>query len=174
MTTDPEMPRSDVPRPELPMGHPEFDAFLSAPVGEDADGVGLSVMSALARLGLDPWSEAARLSDLPRDAAVAALALTLGKLPAGSWTPAGDGRSLGDLAQRLADCLPRSHRPVDAPLDAFGRPQGAARPRPAAKTVSGPMLWLLYAAIAVGFYLLFSQLQPDYQLEPASRASTQQ
>jgi hypothetical protein len=36
------------------------------------------------------------------------------------------------------------------------------------------MLWLLYAAIAVGFYLLFSQLQPDYQLEPASRASTQQ
>jgi hypothetical protein len=158
------------PRPELPMGHPEFDAFLSAPVGEDADGVGLTVMSALARIGLDPWSEAARLSDLPRDAAVEALAVTLGKLPAGSWKPTDDLRNLAELARRLADCLPRSHRAVAAP----GRPAGAARSRPAARTASGPLPWLFYAAIAVGFYILFSQLQPERQLEPAPRPSTQQ
>src|SRR5690242_19308420 len=122
------------PRPELPIGHPEFDAFLSASIGEDADGVGVTVMSALARLGLDPWSEAARLSDLPREAAVAALVLTLGRLPAGSWQRAGDQVDdqvgdrvgVGDLARRLADCLPRSHRPVSQP----GQSPDTARPRP--------------------------------------------
>jgi hypothetical protein len=163
MTPRPELPSPGLPRPELSIGHPEFDAFLSAPVGEDADGVELSVMSALARTGLDPWSEAARLSDLPHDAAVEALAATLGQLPAGSWKQAGDLGTLGDLARRLADCLPRSHSPVCEP----GRPAAAAR------TASGPMLWLLYAAVAVGFYMLFSQLQADNQLEPSSRAATQ-
>ena len=186
MTPRTELPRPELPRPELSIGHPEFDAFLSAPVGEGADGVELSVMSALARIGLDPWSEAARLSDLPRDAAVEALALTLGKLPAGSWPPADDLRNLADRARRLADCLPRSHRPVEQPVEQHvgqhvGQPAGpgaAAPSRPAkaaaSKKAGGPMLWLLYAAIAFGFYLLFSQLQPDHQFEPASRAPTTQ
>jgi hypothetical protein len=165
-----ELPRPELPRPELSIGHPEFDAFLSAPVGEDADGVELTVMSALARIGLDPWSEAARLSDLPRDVAVEALAMTLAKLPAGSWKRAGNLPDLGDLARRLSDCLPGSHRPVAVP----GGPAGAARSRPAAKTLSGPLLWLVYAAVAVGFYMLLSQWQPEHQLEPASRPSTQQ
>ena len=164
-----ELPFSGLPRPELSIGHPEFDAFLSAPVGEDANGVGLTVMSALARIGLDPWSEAARLSDLPHDAAVEALAVTLGQLPVGSWKQPGDLGTLGDLARRLADCLPRSHRPVAEP----GRPAGTASRR-AARTVSGPMLWVIYAAIALGFYMLFSQLQPERQLEPASPPPTQQ
>jgi hypothetical protein len=170
MTPRSELPSPGLPRPELSIGHPEFDAFLSAPVGEDADGVGLSVMSALARTGLDPWSEAARLSDLPHDAAVEALAATLGRLPPGSWKQAGDLSSLADLARRLADCLPRSHRPVAQP----GRPADTAKSRPAARPVSGPMLWLLYGAIAVGFYFLFSQLQPERQLEPAPSRTTQQ
>ncbi len=165
MTPRTELPRPGLPRPELSIGHPEFDAFLSAIVGADADGVELSVMSALARLGLDPWSEAARLSDLPRHAAVEALTLTLGKLPAGGWKPADDLRNLADLAHRLADCLPRNHRPVDRPVDLpVDRPG----------TVSRPKLWLFYAAIAVGFYMLLSQVQFDHQLEPASRPSTQQ
>ncbi len=169
MTPRSESPSPELPRPELSIGHPEFDAFLSAPVGEDADGIGLTVMSALARIGLDPWSEAARLSDLPHDAAVEALAVTLGQLPTASWKQAGDIGTLGDLARRLADCLPRSHLPVDEP----GRRAAAAPARPAARTPSGPMLWLLYAAIAVGFYVLFSQLQADNRLEPPSPASTQ-
>jgi hypothetical protein len=149
----------------LSIGHPEFDAFLSAPADEDAEGVGPSVMSALARIGLDPWSEAARLSDLPSDAAVEALALMLGKLPAGSGQPADDRRSLAERARRLADCLP---------VKAAGQPAGGARSQPAARTVSGPLLWLFYAAIAVGFYFLFSQLQPERQLEPAPSRTTQQ
>ena len=173
MTPRTELPCPELPRPELSIGHPEFDAFLSAPVGEGADGVELSVMSALARIGLDPWSEAARLSDLPRDAAVEALALTLRKLSAGSRHPADDLRNLADLARRLADCLPRSHRRVEQPVEQPAEPSLPAKTA-ASKKAGGPLSWLLYVAIACGFYLLFSQLQPDHQFEPGSRASTTQ
>jgi hypothetical protein len=48
---------------------PEFDAFLFASVGEEVDGVPLSVLSALSRLGLDPRDEAARLAHLTKEAA---------------------------------------------------------------------------------------------------------
>jgi hypothetical protein len=36
---------------------PRFDAFLFAPVGEHREGMKVSVLSALARLGVDPWAE---------------------------------------------------------------------------------------------------------------------
>ena len=45
---------------------PEFDSFLFAAVGEERDGIPLSVLSALSRLGLDPRDEAARLSRLTK------------------------------------------------------------------------------------------------------------
>ena len=46
---------------------PEFDDFLYAPIGADEGEMPLSVLSALARSDLDPWQEAAELSDLPKD-----------------------------------------------------------------------------------------------------------
>jgi hypothetical protein len=36
----------------------EFDNFLYASIGADRNGMPLSVLSALARLDLDPWEEA--------------------------------------------------------------------------------------------------------------------
>jgi hypothetical protein len=52
----------------------QFDDFLFAPIGEEENGMLLSVVSALARLDLDPWQEAASLTGLPvpSDARVAA------------------------------------------------------------------------------------------------------
>ena len=47
----------------------EFDDFLFAPIGEERNGMLLSVLSALARLDVDPWQEAADLARLPRDSA---------------------------------------------------------------------------------------------------------
>ncbi|MCW1931017.1 hypothetical protein [Pararhodobacter zhoushanensis] len=47
----------------------QFDAFLYAPVGDDQNGFVVTVLSALARLGLDPWKEASELGALPREAA---------------------------------------------------------------------------------------------------------
>jgi hypothetical protein len=43
---------------------PEFDKFLFATVGDEIDGIPISVVSVLARLGLDPREEAGRLSSL--------------------------------------------------------------------------------------------------------------
>lgn len=55
-----------------------LDSFLLEPVGVEETGMTLSVLSALARLGLDPWVEAGRLAALPKKAAVAAIARHLG------------------------------------------------------------------------------------------------
>src|SRR5271165_3171433 len=52
-----------------PLIGPEFDEFLGAPIGEDRNGTGLSVLSALARLDVDPWQEATSLARMPREAA---------------------------------------------------------------------------------------------------------
>ena len=46
----------------------EFDNFLLAPIGDDNNGMQLSVLSALARLNVDPWEQAATLALLPADA----------------------------------------------------------------------------------------------------------
>jgi hypothetical protein len=48
----------------------EFDDFLFAPIGKDRNGTPLSVLSALARLDIDPWQEADKLSQLPGETAV--------------------------------------------------------------------------------------------------------
>src|SRR5213080_1356521 len=55
--------------PSSSFGRSEFNAFLFASVGEDKSGVELTVLSVLTRLGFDPWQEAARLSELPRETA---------------------------------------------------------------------------------------------------------
>ena len=59
----------------------DFDTFLRAPIGEGRNGMLLSVLSAFARLGIDPWQEAATLSELPRPTAVERLASLITALP---------------------------------------------------------------------------------------------
>jgi hypothetical protein len=63
---------------------PDFDKFLFATVGDETEGVPLSVVSALARLGLDPWEEAGRLSSLSHREAVEQLARLIAELPGSS------------------------------------------------------------------------------------------
>ena len=58
--------------------HPtEFDRFLQAYVGEDQNGYAVTVLSTLARLGLDPWKETAELVTMGRDDAQARLGTLL-------------------------------------------------------------------------------------------------
>lgn len=47
----------------------DYDAFLFAEVGEDRTGAAVTVSSALARLDLEPWTEARELARLGREAA---------------------------------------------------------------------------------------------------------
>jgi hypothetical protein len=59
----------------------EFQQFLYAPICEDQEGMTLSVLSALARQDIDPWTEAARLSRLPEETAVEQIIALLDALP---------------------------------------------------------------------------------------------
>ena len=68
-----------------------FDHFLYAAVREDPHGPPLTVLSLLARLDIDPWTEAARLAQLPGEAAARALAGLISALPKGSATPPDSG-----------------------------------------------------------------------------------
>ncbi len=80
---------------------PEFDAFLFASVGEEVDGVPLSVLSALSRLGLDPRDEAARLAHLTKEAAADQLARMIARLYERRWTITEAQRIAGGLIERL-------------------------------------------------------------------------
>jgi hypothetical protein len=80
----------------------DLNGFLFADVGVEASGMTLSVLSTLARLGVDPWQEAGRLAKLPRAAAADGLARIIAAMPASSW-------SLPDaavIAARLVTLLP--------------------------------------------------------------------
>jgi hypothetical protein len=86
----------------LPAGT-EFDEFLYAYIGEENNGMLLSVLSALARLDVDPWDEASRLARLPRPAAVQFLTALIAALPHGS-----SARSDPEMhAERLTALLPQ-------------------------------------------------------------------
>ena len=82
----------------------QFDRFLFAPLYEDGE-TPLSVLSALARQDIDAWQEAARLNQLPKDAAVHSFALTIRKTNSERWSPS-DARI---VAANLVELLP-SHK----------------------------------------------------------------
>jgi hypothetical protein len=90
---------------------PEFGDFLFAAIGEESNGMLLSVVSALARLDVDPWQEAAKLAQLPVTAAARRLASLIAALPdkpSSHLDPAAN-------AARLIAHLPRQTR-LTAPL----------------------------------------------------------
>ena len=59
----------------------EFDDFLFASIGDDGNGMLLSVLSALARLDVDPRQEAADLAQLPVATALERLTSLIAALP---------------------------------------------------------------------------------------------
>src|SRR5213080_1446101 len=60
---------------------PDLNKFLFAAVGEERNGIPLSMMSALAQLDLDPWEEAGRLSTLAKQEAIERLTGLILRLP---------------------------------------------------------------------------------------------
>jgi hypothetical protein len=81
----------------------EFDDFLFAPIGEGRNDVPLSVLSALARLDIDPWQEAAELARVSRETATQRLASLIAALPDGPSAHLDPGR----IAARLIALLPK-------------------------------------------------------------------
>lgn len=58
-----------------------FDSFLFASVGDDDNGMGVSVLSAFARLDFDPWQKAEEFSRMPTGPAGTKLAAMIVALP---------------------------------------------------------------------------------------------
>jgi hypothetical protein len=84
-----------------PLIGPEFDKFLGASIGEDRNGTGLSVLSALARLDIDPWQEATSLARMPRETAAARLTELIETLPQAPASAIPSRMSAADLVALL-------------------------------------------------------------------------
>lgn len=80
---------------------PDYNAFLFAPIGEEASGLNLSVLSALARQNIDPWQEAATLARLSSSAARSRLAGIIS-------AALGSGSDAEKVAAHLIVLLPRA------------------------------------------------------------------
>jgi hypothetical protein len=118
--------------------HSELNDFLFAQMGEEESGAPLSVLSALTRLGIDPWTEGARLSDLPRDVAARRLVPMIAMFPK---KKSGSAEVLA-LAEWLVALLPQRSTAL-----ATGVTGAASRQR-----AGVPALWLVFAGL---FFLLF-------------------
>jgi hypothetical protein len=97
------------------MRRSEFDDFLFASIGEEQNGMPLSVLSAFARHDVDPWLVAGELARMPTDAAIERIALLIWALP---QTPSTQSRAEA-VAATLVKLLP--HRSPSS------RPPGKAK-----------------------------------------------
>src|SRR6202040_2817467 len=80
-----------------------YNHFLFAPICEEANGMQLSVLSALARMDVDPWEEVTRLAAMPKAIAERALVSTLDRVLGKNWNPS----ETEVIAARLVQLLPR-------------------------------------------------------------------
>ena len=92
----------------------EFDEFLGAPIRDDVNGTTLSILSALARLDVDPWREATSLARMPREAAAERLTALIDALPREPASAIAWQTSAADLVA----LLPKSR---DSQCAEFGR-----------------------------------------------------
>jgi len=158
----------DMPHAALtPLLGREFDNFLFASIEDDRNGPLLSVVSALARLEVDPWKEAASLARLPREQAKQRLSSLIASLPKGATT----GLSPEIIASRLVALLPQAGS-VNTAAPATLR-QVAPVPRSRLFVVLGVLVLLL-----VGYFIFTARASnvpdgapgtPVATSEPATR-----
>jgi hypothetical protein len=131
-------------RPSVSSLSSTHDHFLFAPICEEANGMQLSVLSALARMDVDPWEEATRLAAMPKAIAERTLVSILDRVLAQSSTPS----QPEVIATRLVQLLPQRGDGVTIAPTAGVR-IGAQR-----------TYWLVW----LGFALALSLLSPRHQI----------
>jgi hypothetical protein len=138
----------------------EFDNFLFAPIGDERNGMLLSVLSALARLDVDPWLEAASLARLPKEIATARMASLIDALPdRPSAQP-----DTATVAARLIALLPRG-KGANEPSHAVA-PDGAAAPK------SSTILFVILMALLLGAQLFTASRHSGAPAESAGAPAT--
>jgi hypothetical protein len=133
----------------IPLPGSEFNDFLFAPIGEDRNGMLVSVLSGLARSDVDPWQEAAKLAASPAETATERLASLIGALP-DRMVSYPDSRT---IAARLVALLP-------GPLGSSAVSQGASH---SAWAVINSRPWWIYVVI-MSFVLGSQFLIASHQL----------
>jgi hypothetical protein len=138
-------------------GH-EFDRFLYASVGDDDNGMPLTVLSALARMDVDPWEEASKLTQLPREAAVTQLSSLLGALrnaPVKDLDPA-------SIVAPLIALLPCASDRATSVLKGFAQTTPTKRPT-AASTLLTVFTYLIFMLLSQWW---LSNMQAPSHIQP--------
>jgi len=117
-----------------------LEAFLYADVGAELNGSALTILSMIARLGRDPWAEAARWAALPRAGAIENLTQSIAQMP---LVPSALVE-IRTTATRLAQLLP-STTP--------GASQGGSATAEATSVPGWLPITTLYLALAFGLAL---------------------
>jgi hypothetical protein len=98
-----------------------YEEFLFAQVCEETNGMRLSVLSALARMNVDPWEEATRLAAMPKAIAEKTLLSILDLVSGKSWK----SPEAAAVVARLVRLLPQADEA--APLAATGTAKALAQ-----------------------------------------------
>jgi hypothetical protein len=146
---------SMIPDGRFSLINSEFNEFLFAPIGDEGNGMTLSVISALTRLDIDPWREAARLADLSREKAIQTLAPIIERLPGGRWAVA-DAQA---IAGRLVALLPK--REI---VGRFGAATVRGARRPNAITIA--LVIFLACSAAASLVIGMQQQSPSPKISP--------
>lgn len=131
---------------------PEFDDFLFAVIGDDRNGMPLSVVSVLARVNLDPWQEAATLAAMPGELAARRLAPLLATLSERTLQQT----SAAITAVRLIALLPQRTNPNIRPV---ARESGAAAAAPP-RALLRPILIAIFLILSLGIQFLVARRNP--------------
>jgi len=135
----------------------EFDDFLFATIGEE-NGMRLSVLSALARQGLDPWQEAEQLARSSRKSAAGRLYTLIAALPNAATSHDDRTTLVADLVLLLPKQVASTMFP-DAPSERKGAPN---TPRALFYVT---LLNLFFIALALGGQYLAASERPSGRLD---------
>ena len=138
----------------------KYDNFLFALVCEDTNGMRLSVISALARMNVDPWEEATRLAAMPKEIAEKTLLSILDLVSGRSWK----SPEAAAIAARLVRLLPQPGEVVT--IAATGTAIAAkGTAKVSAQRTSYWWVWL-------AFWLVMSFMMPHHQATTTNASAT--
>ena len=130
----------------------ELGAFLYADVGTELNGSTLTILSMLARLGKDPWTQAADWAEQPSTAAIDDLKQCIAQMPLAPTTLA----KSREIATRLVQHLPVGTQLVTSAGESRVR-QAAAKP----KSQRVMMIWCGIAVWMLANFILTTKLPGD-------------
>jgi hypothetical protein len=144
------------PRIPAPRLGSEFNAFLFSPIGDDRNGMPLSVVSLLARRDLDPWQEAASLAAMPANAATRKLESLIRALPDQPLTLPDSGT----IAHRLIALLPRQIDSGIPPLQQPAKSPNAEAVALGRRTLAAVMIVVISMVLLMGAQLARLRNEP--------------